>query len=392
MHNTVIQDHPETLPQEQQQEQQPQPHQEQQQHGQESFTFDGNLVSVQGTEQSDPNCSTNPSMSLFPFFPPAVMGWRDTTPMPMATVDSFQQSYQPTFPSSSSSSQWEKQSPVKQNSIVTSREVRQAGVRKRRSGSRWTEDEDKRLISAYVRNNGRNWTQIAHEVGTGKTGDQCNQHWHRVLNPGISKEPWTIDDDNKLAERVKEMGESSWKKVSDEFPGRTDLQCRHRWLNLKKNASSSRKVKVPKTTRSKSKRKRYESSVVDESTSQEFHHDYGFQQPHGFIAQNESGQLFYATDRMFFGDNFGWQMLQQNPDFQSATMGQGNLSFLHNNQTPMLNSANSSNFEGMQADRSSIQQLNSESATMPMVGSQFPGIDHRFPSTFMPPSNPEDFN
>lgn len=109
-------------------------------------------------------------------------------------------------------------------------------VRKKRSCTRWTEDENRKLIDAYVKYEGKNWSAIAKEVGN-KTSDQCNQHWHRVLNPAISKKPWTDDEDNQLINRVNEYGESSWKKISEGLRGRTDLQCRHRWTQIKKTIS-----------------------------------------------------------------------------------------------------------------------------------------------------------
>jgi hypothetical protein len=114
-------------------------------------------------------------------------------------------------------------------------------VRKKRSCTRWTEDENKKLIEAYVKYEGKNWSAIAKAVGN-KTSDQCNQHWHRVLNPAISKKPWTDDEDNQLVARVNEYGESSWKKISEGLRGRTDLQCRHRWTQIKKTISKGGKM------------------------------------------------------------------------------------------------------------------------------------------------------
>jgi transposase-like protein len=110
-------------------------------------------------------------------------------------------------------------------------------VKKKRSCTRWTEEENKRLIEAYVKYDGKNWSEIAKEVGN-KTSDQCNQHWHRVLNPAISKSPWTGEEDRLLITRVQEFGESSWKKISEGLQGRTDLQCRHRWTQIKKTMVS----------------------------------------------------------------------------------------------------------------------------------------------------------
>ncbi len=107
------------------------------------------------------------------------------------------------------------------------------GIKKKRICARWTEEENKRLVDAYVKFEGKNWSQIAKAVGN-KTSDQCNQHWHRVLNPNISKKQWGPEEDALLFQRVLQFGESSWKRVSEGFHGRTDLQCRHRWTQCKK--------------------------------------------------------------------------------------------------------------------------------------------------------------
>ncbi|KAG2377813.1 hypothetical protein C9374_008898 [Naegleria lovaniensis] len=111
-------------------------------------------------------------------------------------------------------------------------------VKKKRSCARWTEEENKKLFEAYIKYDGKNWSSIAKAVGN-KTSDQCNQHWWRVLNPEICKQPWSADEDQRLLDRVQEVGESSWKKVSQGLKGRTDLQCRHRYNQLKKNKKSA---------------------------------------------------------------------------------------------------------------------------------------------------------
>jgi hypothetical protein len=99
--------------------------------------------------------------------------------------------------------------------------------------SRWTPKENKKLIEAYTKYKGRNWKDIAKYVGD-KTSNQCNQHWHRVLNPEIIKKPWTEEEDSILIRCVQKYGESSWKQVSQELKGRTDIQCRHRWTLMRK--------------------------------------------------------------------------------------------------------------------------------------------------------------
>ena len=131
------------------------------------------------------------------------------------------------------SSLLERLSPARKRASSDPSTTRSAKLKKKRSCARWTEEENKKLIEAYIKYEGKNWGAIAKAVGN-KTSDQCNQHWWRVLNPEICKTPWITEEDQLLFDRVTEFGESSWKKVSQGLRGRTDLQCRHRWNQLKK--------------------------------------------------------------------------------------------------------------------------------------------------------------
>ncbi|KAA3456487.1 myb-related protein B-like [Gossypium australe] len=54
----------------------------------------------------------------------------------------------------------------------------------------WTKEEDNLLIEAVKKCNARNWKGIA-EFLPGRTDIQCLHRWQKVLNPGISKGPWT---------------------------------------------------------------------------------------------------------------------------------------------------------------------------------------------------------
>lgn len=104
---------------------------------------------------------------------------------------------------------------------------------KRKMCEKWTEEEKKRLLFAVTQFKAKNWKAIAELVRT-KDANQCNQHWHRVLHPTINKEKFTKEEDNLLIQRVKLYGIHSWKRISEEINGRTDIQCRHRFVALKK--------------------------------------------------------------------------------------------------------------------------------------------------------------
>ena len=46
------------------------------------------------------------------------------------------------------------------------------------------------------------------------------------------KARWTQDEDKLLRSLVKEHDAKNWKKISESFPERTDVQCLHRWVEL----------------------------------------------------------------------------------------------------------------------------------------------------------------
>eukprot|EP00762_Andalucia_godoyi_P006059 ANDGO_00416.mRNA.1 Myb-like protein N len=109
----------------------------------------------------------------------------------------------------------------------------QGARRARRPSQKWTPDEDQRLIIGVHLHQGRRWSEISRHVGT-KDKVACYQHWFRVLHPQISKTRFTDVEYARLAVRVKACGVSAWVKVAEGMPGRTDTQCRARWLDIQR--------------------------------------------------------------------------------------------------------------------------------------------------------------
>lgn len=90
----------------------------------------------------------------------------------------------------------------------------------------WTDDEDT-LLALWQGRVGNKWSEVAKHI-PGKTGQQCAQRWRHRVNPNISREKWSDEEDQRLGELVLKHG-SSWAEISRQLPGRTDQQCMGRW-------------------------------------------------------------------------------------------------------------------------------------------------------------------
>jgi hypothetical protein len=105
----------------------------------------------------------------------------------------------------------------------------------------WCQEDDIRLLAGIRRYGVGAWKQIAAFVGRGKSSGQCSQRWSRALNPALSKEHWTDDQDRALWALVGEHGEHSWARIAKEIGSRSDVQCRYRFALLRR----SRKFEEP---------------------------------------------------------------------------------------------------------------------------------------------------
>ena len=100
----------------------------------------------------------------------------------------------------------------------------------RGSRGKWMQEEDELLREAVIKHSGRNWKKIS-EILVGRTDVQCLHRWQKVLRPGLIKGPWTPEEDNAVIELVKQYGIKSWSFIARQLKGRLGKQCRERWHN-----------------------------------------------------------------------------------------------------------------------------------------------------------------
>lgn len=104
---------------------------------------------------------------------------------------------------------------------------------------RWMDEEDGALRAAYEVYGGGKWAKIQQHV-LGRTDIQCRERYMNVLTPSLATGPWTRQEVERLEELVEEHGEK-WGVIASLMNGRTDNQCARRWRMNKEEDKRKRR-------------------------------------------------------------------------------------------------------------------------------------------------------
>ncbi|NXY72645.1 SNPC4 protein, partial [Glareola pratincola] len=124
----------------------------------------------------------------------------------------------------------------------------------------WTPEEDAMLLAAVKKYGERDWYKIRTEV-PGRSDAQCRDRYLKALHCDVKKGKWSLEEEEQLIELVQKHGLGHWSKIASELPHRTGSQCLSKW----KLMIGSKK----KRSRPTKRRHMEESSSSSESSSED---------------------------------------------------------------------------------------------------------------------------
>ncbi|NXJ45990.1 SNPC4 protein, partial [Spizaetus tyrannus] len=128
----------------------------------------------------------------------------------------------------------------------------------------WTPEEDAMLLAAVKKYGERDWYKIRTEV-PGRSDAQCRDRYLKALHCDVKKGKWSLKEEEQLIELVQKHGLGHWSKIASELPHRTGSQCLSKW----KLMIGSKK----KRSRPTKRRHVQESSSSSESSSEDIELD-----------------------------------------------------------------------------------------------------------------------
>uniref|UniRef100_A0A8C7B8Q0 snRNA-activating protein complex subunit 4 n=1 Tax=Neovison vison TaxID=452646 RepID=A0A8C7B8Q0_NEOVI len=109
----------------------------------------------------------------------------------------------------------------------------------------WAPEEDAKLLQAVAKYGQQDWFKIREEV-PGRSDAQCRDRYVRRLQAGLKKGRWAASEEGKLLELIDKHGVGHWARIASELPHRTGSQCLSKWkIMVRKKQSRGRRRRRP---------------------------------------------------------------------------------------------------------------------------------------------------
>ncbi|XP_032056272.1 snRNA-activating protein complex subunit 4 [Aythya fuligula] len=106
----------------------------------------------------------------------------------------------------------------------------------------WTPEEDAMLLAAVKKYGERDWYKIRTEV-PGRSDAQCRDRYLKALHCDVKKGRWSLEEEEQLIDLVQKHGLGHWSKIASELPHRTGSQCLSKWKLMIGSKKRSRPAK-----------------------------------------------------------------------------------------------------------------------------------------------------
>ncbi|XP_059957964.1 snRNA-activating protein complex subunit 4 [Mesoplodon densirostris] len=108
----------------------------------------------------------------------------------------------------------------------------------------WAPEEDAKLLRAVAKYGEQGWFKIREEV-PGRSDAQCRDRYLRRLHFSLKKGRWNSKEEEKLIELIEKYGVGHWAKIASELPHRTGSQCLSKWKIMVRKQQRRRRGRRP---------------------------------------------------------------------------------------------------------------------------------------------------
>lgn len=118
-----------------------------------------------------------------------------------------------------------------------------AKTKKKHNHYKWTPEEDSLLVSIIKSSKTLDWNIISSKMFK-RNVRQCKERWFYYLCPEVNNGEWSLEEDELLRQKVQEYG-TKWQKIAKFFKGRTNTNCKNRWIAMKREELKKSKSSEP---------------------------------------------------------------------------------------------------------------------------------------------------